>query len=740
MTVQATQQATQQATGHEAERAAPFRPTRMSDEGCYLGAGPALTMGPASPVAGWPEALDALHARFSTAGRDVLALAVLVAYAARMTEDGATTFALCPALDRAFKPFTHRGHPGETFADVLGKAARAAIPGRSGDRLPAPLNDALPLAVTLGTAPRDVPPATLHVHCAADGALTLRTAGHVAPEWPALIGERLVALAVGIAAEPSRPLERQPVMAPRERDLVLHGFNATRRPMPYRGGLVAMMERRAAETPDHPAVRFMGETVTFAQFNERTNRLARVLREHGVGPDRFVALHMERSVEMVVALWAVLKAGGAYVPLNTEDPESRVAEIVADCRPVAVLTQERFRERFAERLAGMPTEVVIVPEGGDMGPALDGSDLGIERGFSDLAYMIYTSGSTGKPKGVVVEHGAIHNRVVWMHEEYGLDPADRVLQKTPYTFDVSVWEFLWSFAYGSTLVVAEPGGHMAVTYLRHLIRDEGVTHLHFVPSVLRMFLMLPTLTDMPIKKLFCSGEALPHASVTAFYAKAGEAAEVHNLYGPTEAAVDVSYYHCPRGDADPVIPIGRPVANTSLLVLDANDEPCPVGVPGELHIGGVQLARGYWGRPDITAERFVDNPVADAEHPRLYRTGDLACVRPDGEILYLGRNDFQVKINGVRMELGEIEAAIHEAGGVRDAVVVAEERAGNKVLVAYVVAAAPGEATAERLRAHVGATRPATYVPREVVFLPDLPLTSSGKADRKRLKEWPTAA
>ena len=712
--------------------------TPLPDGGLYERTTPTVLMGEPQVARGWAQAAALLAARVGPcAARDVLP-AVLAIYLARVSEDGTATFALMPELDPAFRAVTHRPHAGETFQDVLGKTLRAAIPGR--DAAPVTLSrdpQALtPVAVTLGRQPQRRVVAQLHVHADDEGTLTLTAPAHLDPAFAVRVGERLTAIAEAFAADPGLAVDDAPIMSDSERKLVVRDFNDTHAAYAYDGGLVAMMERRARETPDHPALRFMDETVTFGEFNARVNQLARILRLSGVGPDVFVALCMERSVEMVVGLWAVLKAGGAYVPLNTEDPVDRVTEIISDCKPAAILTQPQFADRFAESGA----EVMIMPEGGRYDILADPADIDHVRAENDLAYMIYTSGSTGKPKGVVVEHGAIHNRVVWMHETYGLDPDDRILQKTPYTFDVSVWEFLWSFAYGATLVVAEPGGHMAMTYMKHLIKDEGVTHLHFVPSVLRMFLMIPSLADLPIKKLFCSGEALPYATVQSFYGKANDYAEVHNLYGPTEAAVDVSYYHCPRDGADPVIPIGKPVTNTSLLVLDERGRPCPIGVPGELHIGGVQLARGYFAREDITAERFVANPVPDAEHPRLYKTGDLAAVRADGEIVYLGRNDFQVKINGVRMELGEIEAAIHEAGGVRDVVVVAEEQAGNKVLVAYAVADEPGNETGERLKAHVKATRPATYVPREVRFLHDMPLTVSGKADRKKLLSHPRAA
>lgn len=711
--------------------------TALPDAALYCRTTVTPLMGAECDVEGIVPHITELSRRIGAEPRDV-SMGIVAGYMSRVCEDGTAVFAFKLPTERDFRAATFVARAADSFGDVVGRTVRAMIPGRddAGVQLSSDPREMLPVAVTFGHQLAEPVSAELHIHCHDDGHISLRAPAHNEPAFVGRMISRLRTMARALAEDPSLLPQDAPIMCAAERQTVVQDWNATKVDYAYDGGLVAMMERQARENPQHPAITFMGTTLTFGQFNTRVNQLAYALRCRGVGPNVFVALCMDRSLEMVIGLWAVLKAGGAYVPLNTEDPAHRVQEIIKDCQPAAVLIQDRYADLFE----GCDAPIMALPEGGRYDVDGDVSNVEHERGFNDLAYMIYTSGSTGKPKGVVVEHGAIHNRVVWMHEEYGLEADDKILQKTPYTFDVSVWEFLWSFAYGGTLVVAEPGGHMAMTYLYHTIKDEGVTHLHFVPSVLRMFLMIPSLVDLPIKKLFCSGEALPYATVQSFYGKSNDVAEVHNLYGPTEAAVDVSYYHCPRDGADPVIPIGRPVTNTSLLVLDEMDRPCPIGVPGELHIGGVQLARGYFDREDITAERFIANPVEDAEHPRLYRTGDLAMARPDGEIVYLGRNDFQVKINGVRMELGEIEAAMHEAGGVRDCCVVAEEQNGNKVLIAYTVANDPSEPNAERIKAHVGETRPKSYVPREIRFVKDMPLTVSGKTDRKKLADWPRVA
>ncbi|MBN9671342.1 non-ribosomal peptide synthetase [Roseibium aggregatum] len=707
--------------------------TRLEDIGLAASGQPSQHRLETPATSPWTDAIDRLKARFPGHTADQIAIAVFSTYAARVSETKSTAFAYAcgPSTDLAVFEFGVLAE--DTFSDALAKVGRAGVSAtdETSANLSARNQDSAPLVVTLGDRPATVPGGGVQLHCHSDGKLTWIHPGTLAADSFGLIEERMAALAAGIAEDPELPLVHQPIMSARERKLVVETWNATDRPYADNGGLVAMMERCVETTPDHPALIYKEEALSYAEFNARVNRLAHVLRAKGVGRDTFVALFMDRSLEMVIGLWATLKAGGAYVPLNTEDPAARLTEIIEDCKPVAVLTQAHLRDRIETEFS----DVIVLTEGGDTGPGGESQNPEVEIGANDLAYMIYTSGSTGKPKGVVIEHEAIHNRVVWMHEEYGLDPLDRVLQKTPYTFDVSVWEFLWPFSVGSTLVVAAPGGHMSIRYLQRVIQQSGVTHLHFVPSMLRLFLLAPALENLPIKKLFCSGEALGFDLVQSFYEKANDFVEVHNLYGPTEAAVDVSYFACPRHPADHSIPIGRPVANTGLYVLDEYDQPVPVGVPGELHIGGIQLARGYWNREDLTRERFIPCPLPDAPHRRLYRTGDLAYFRPDGEIIYLGRNDFQVKINGVRMELGEIEAAIRCAEGVRDVVVVAEETDGNKSLVAYVAADTGDEAMAAAVKNAVSEKCPVFYIPQEVRFLAEMPLTVSGKIDRKVLKD-----
>ena len=686
----------------------------------------------------WQSQIDALARSFPDMARTTLALSVLGVYFCRISEDQEVVFKLVNGVVP-----TQAGIESVVQLGIEAREAFAAFASRVAVQQSISLvsaaahnyynrESASDLVVSMGSLPSDGIEADIHFHILENGQIDIRTASYIEPEYAERVYSRLATLAGDIANNHFSSLAFHEIMSPAERDTVMNKWNETSVNYGYDGGLVSMLEKSADRDPDHPAIIYKDEILRFGEFNGRVNRLARQLVEAGVGKDDFVCICMERSIEMVVAIWATVKAGGAYVPLNTEDPQSRIAEIIDDCRPKAVLTQPHLADCLPP-----DANVTVIGDGAADIAECNEDNLGFAPEPDALAYMIYTSGSTGKPKGVTVEHEAIHNRVVWMHEEYGLLPEDRVMQKTPYTFDVSVWEFFWSFAVGSTLVVAEPGGHVAMRYLYTLMDEHRVTYLHFVPSVLRLFLMLPELDKLPIKKLFCSGEALGFDSVERFYEKANADAEVHNLYGPTEAAVDVSYYHCKRNSSDRMIPIGKPVSNTGLYVLDESGQPSPIGVPGELHIGGIQLARGYWARKELTAERFVTTSLKDIQHKRLYKTGDLAYFRNDGEIVYMGRNDFQVKINGVRMELGEIETVIRSDEKTRDVVVVAEEVQGNKNLIAYVVSSEPTPDTAEALKALVAESRPSYYVPREIRFLAEMPLTVSGKINRKLLFETP---
>jgi amino acid adenylation domain-containing protein len=535
-------------------------------------------------------------------------------------------------------------------------------------------------------------------------------------------------LVEALEGAPERPLSYIEVLPESERRQVVEAWNRTAAEVPADRCIHQLFEVQAARTPDAVAVRFEDASLTYAELNARANQLAHHLRGHGVGPEVRVGVLMERSLEMVISLLAVLKAGAAYVPLDPGLPAERLSYVLEDSAVPLVLVQAALRGVVPARegvavlavdALALATESAENPAGG--------------AGPDSLAYVIYTSGSTGRPKGVMNQHRGVVNRLVWMQAAYGIGADDVVLQKTPFGFDVSVWEFFWPLQQGACLVMARPDGHRDPLYLQEVIEREGVTTLHFVPSMLQQFVE----TADPARcgsllRVVCSGEALPPALVERFHERFPAPAALHNLYGPTEAAVDVSYWACPRTSPVTVVPIGRPVWNTQLYVLDAALLPVPVGTSGELYIGGVQVARGYQGRAGLTAERFVPDPFSADGGARLYRTGDRARWRADGAIEYLGRLDFQVKIRGFRIELGEIEAALASHDAVRDALVLAREDApGDKRLVAYYLADEP--VAVEGLKAHLAHRLPEYMVPAAYVWMQAYPRTPNGKTDRGAL-------
>ncbi|MEL5298650.1 amino acid adenylation domain-containing protein [Serratia nevei] len=515
-----------------------------------------------------------------------------------------------------------------------------------------------------------------------------------------------------------------------EREHLLHGWNRTERDYPLDQTLAALFEQQVRRTPDATALVSGAESLSYAQLNARANRLAHALIARGVGPDSRVAVCAERGLNMVTALFGILKAGGAYVPLDPAYPGERLQYILQDADPVLLLADAAGRAALGEPVTPQLALEAALPE------TLSAENPAPRAQASHLAYVIYTSGSTGKPKGAMNEHRGVVNRLVWMQEAYGLTAADTVLQKTPFGFDVSVWEFFWPLIVGARLVMAKPEGHKDPDYLSRAIEQYGVTTLHFVPSMLQSFLADGQAATRcgQVVRVMCSGEALPAALVAEFYRRLPQA-ELHNLYGPTEAAVDVTAWHCSR-EADRVsVPIGRPIANTRIYLLDERGQPVPLGAVGELYIGGVQVARGYLHRPELTAERFLADPFAPGG--RMYRTGDVARYLANGDIEYLGRNDQQVKIRGFRIECGEIEAALATHPAVREAVVDARAVGDDKRLVAWVVPAADvaEETLAGALRQHVSAALPDYMVPSAWVVVAALPLSPNGKLDRRALPE-----
>ncbi|MEV7416129.1 amino acid adenylation domain-containing protein [Streptomyces sp. NPDC089919] len=529
------------------------------------------------------------------------------------------------------------------------------------------------------------------------------------------LGERLVRLLERWTADPDAPLEVLDALTPADRRRVLTEWNDTAAALPETT-LTALLAEQAARTPDATAVVFEGTSLTYRALDERAERLADVLAARGIGPESLVAVAVPRSLDLMVALCGVLKAGAAYLPLDPGQPAERNLGIMADAAPALVLST-------GWEAAGTPTLRLDAPL-----PAAAPAPRPAVRP-DHPAYAIFTSGSTGRPKGALVPHRAIVNRLEWMQREYGLGAGDRVLQKTPSGFDVSVWEFFWPLLTGATLVVARPGGHQDPAYLAGLIARESVTTAHFVPSMLDVFLREPAAAGArSLRRVIASGEALPPHTQDAFF-RVLPGAELHNLYGPTEAAVDVTLWPCRAGDA--VVPIGRPAANTRTYVLDGRLAPVAPGTAGELYLAGVQLARGYLGRPALTADRFVACPFEPGA--RMYRTGDLVRWRADGVLEYLGRTDDQVKIRGFRIEPGEVQSAAAACAGVSHAaVVVREDRPGDPRLVAYVVPGPGAAPTPAGVRAELAAALPEHMVPA-VVVLDALPVTPNGKLDRRAL-------
>ncbi|MFE0461115.1 amino acid adenylation domain-containing protein [Kitasatospora sp. NPDC058965] len=528
-----------------------------------------------------------------------------------------------------------------------------------------------------------------------------------------------------MARQPGGLLDKAGATGPQQ---VPADWNATERP--YRTGQCVhqLFEEQVRRTPGATALVAAEGRLDYAELNTRANRVAHLLRAAGAGPETLVAVCLERGPDLVVALLGVLKAGAAYVPLDPSHPTARLTGLLAQAGIGTVLSDTALAP--VVRAAGaLPLLVDRLPAG------LATDDPGTAADPDNPAYVLFTSGSTGRPKGVVVPHRGVVNRLLWMRDDCGLRAGTRVLQKTPATFDVSVWEFFGPLAVGATLVLARPGGHRDPDYLRAVLAEERVDTVHFVPSMLREFLAAlrgagpsdgPVLPDL--RRIVCSGEALGADLVRGVAELIG--CEVFNLYGPTEASVDVTATRCLPGEP---VTIGRPVANTRTQVLDPDGAPLPPGAAGELCLAGVQLARGYLGRPGLTAAAFRPDP-AGPPGSRLYRTGDLARWTADGRLEYLGRLDHQVKIRGFRIELGEVEAVLTAHPQVRAAVVTARQLpTGEAQLVGYLVGTGPATPETGELRAHLGARLPDYMVPTAWVRLAALPLTSSGKTDRRAL-------
>ncbi|HEY7403990.1 MAG TPA: amino acid adenylation domain-containing protein, partial [Candidatus Angelobacter sp.] len=533
-----------------------------------------------------------------------------------------------------------------------------------------------------------------------------------------------------VIAAPDVPLNQISILSRAERKQLLEDWNQTARELPQGKLVHQMFEDLAAKNPDTVALDCEDARLSYAELDRRANQLAHFLKKLGVTQESKVGVCLQRGPEMIVSLLGVLKAGGAYVPLDPAYPSDRLAYMAQDSGMRVVLTHTELRDR----LAGFQGSIVELDNDAAQISQEDSGSPRIKIHAENTAYVIYTSGSTGKPKGVTVEHRQVCNQLMWAGEELRLNTADRVLQKASFSFDASILEIFLPLAWGAGIVVARPGGEQDADYLVRLAIEKAVTYVDLVPSLLEGLLEHPAISGWISLRVMSSGaEVLKPELVKAFY-RALPGATLWNTYGPTEATVQATFTPCV--EAERSVPIGVPVANTQAYVLDRWMEPVPVGVAGELYIGGAGVARGYWMRPELTAERFVPNPFAPQPGERLYRTGDVVRWSRDGKLEFDGRADHQVKVRGYRIELGEIETALRDHPQVRDSLVTVRDNSGQKQLLAYVIvrddaAQATGNGPLARdLQTHLRKFLPAYMVPSDVIVVPSWPLTANGKIDR----------
>ncbi|MBZ9752278.1 amino acid adenylation domain-containing protein [Deinococcus sp. HMF7604] len=605
-------------------------------------------------------------------------------------------------------------------------------------RDPAEPDQAAPLFdVVIGTEGlhRPTPAAGLHLTFVPQ-TRALQIGGPVSPQGAARLARHLFALLTGALAAPDAPLTEVTLVTPDDQTL-LDAVNDTAAPYPAARRLDEQFTRQVQATPDVVAVVTDDGSLTYAQLDARATRLARTLQGRGVQPGSTVAIAARRSPEMLAGILAILKVGAAYLPVDPSYPDARITYLLEDSGATLLLTQQGVLQ------SALPPAVQVLHLDDPLSYSPDASALPVVGTARDVAYMIYTSGSTGAPKGVLVEHHSVMNRIAWMQRAYPLTPASVILQKTPTSFDVSVWELFWWFFVGARVCLLAPGGERDPELLVRTIETQGVTTLHFVPSMLQAFLTYVDATGAAgrlasLKQVFASGEALGEHHMRRFNAlvHAVTGAVLVNLYGPTEATVDVTHQFC-TPDLPGTVPIGRPIDNTRVYVVNGAGQVQPVGVPGELCLAGVGLARGYHRRPELTAERFI--PLADAGEDRVYRTGDLVRLQDDGALAYLGRIDHQVKVRGYRIELGEVEAQLRCAPGVMDAVVLTRPgQDGQDVLCGYVVGDPDLDPSA--LRQQLAAALPDFMVPAHLTVLEAFPLTPNGKLDRRALPDPEHAA
>lgn len=539
------------------------------------------------------------------------------------------------------------------------------------------------------------------------------------------IRDSFEALVTHILETPNTSIDHLNVLSPKETQLQTIDWNQTQFNYPANQCLHQLFETQAQRTPHAVAVVYEDKTITYAQLNARANQLAHHLISHGA--HGLVGICMERSIEVIIAFLGVLKAGAAYVPIDPGYPADRLAWMIADSQIQFLLIQENLQEILPETTA----QLITLDTGWAAIASQSETNPNVAITPESLAYVIYTSGSTGKPKGAMIPHRAIVNHVFWANDLFQATEKDVFIQKFPFSFDPSVWEVYAPLVIGAKLVMAQPGGHQDGNYIVQLIQEQRVTLTLLVPSLLQLLVETPGFEQCTsLRCVGVGGEALSMALVRSYTAL--NPAPLINLYGPTETTITTLYWRCEPDYPQTTALIGRPVGNTTLYILDKALQLVPLGVPGELHIGGVQVGAGYFNRPELTAERFIPNPFSTDPQARLYKTGDLARYRPDGMVEFLGRNDSQVKIRGFRIELGEIEAALSQHPAVTQAVVVVREDVpGDKRLTAYyTTSAAP---SARELTKFLRDKLPAYMLPSAFVPIDAFPQSPSGKIDARQL-------
>ena len=541
-----------------------------------------------------------------------------------------------------------------------------------------------------------------------------------------------------IITNPKQLISDLQLLSKNQRHQLLIEWNETQADFPESSCIHQLFENQVQRTPDAIAAIFDDKHVTYRELNSRANHLAQHLHFLGVGPEVLVGVFINRSLEMVLGLLGILKAGGAYIPLDPSYPPEHLAYLMEDSQLSVVLTESSLLRQFPQTDA----QVICIDTDCQPNAMVKKQNPTSNVSPENLAYVIYTSGSTGRPKGAMNTHGALCNRLLWMQEKFQLDMEDCVLQKTPFSFDVSIWEFFWPLMTGARLVLARPEGHRDRGYLVQLIANQRITTVHFVPTMLEIFLEDPSIESCHgLKCVICSGEALPLNLQESYFERLS--AGLHNLYGPTEAAIDVTFFKCKPQGRNQIVPIGRPVANTEMYILDSYYQPVPVGVAGELHIGGVPVGRGYLNRPDLSAEKFINDPFSNSQGARLYKTGDLARYLTDGNIEFLGRMDHQVKFHGLRIELGEIEEKLKRHEAIDQVVVICKEvellddhsnsTDRNQRLIAYIVGKQDSTLETSVLHTYLKNKIPEYMIPSAFVFLEILPLLANGKIDRSSL-------